>query len=58
MMGTRTASWILPVALVLGGLACDPGKEAAQEKDKDKGQNPPAVSPAETAAAHALTSAR
>ena len=45
--GRRSASWILPAALALGGLACDPGKEAAQ--DKAKSQNPPAVAPAETA---------
>jgi len=47
MIGAKSSSWILPVALALGGLACDPGKEAAQ--DKAMSQNPPAVAPAETA---------
>jgi len=43
---------ILVAALALAALACDPGKDAAQEQEKDKGkgksQNPAAVNPADT----------
>ena len=45
IVGARSSLWLLVVALALAGLACDPSKDAAQ--DKDKGQNPPAAAPAE-----------
>ena len=37
--------WILLAAFALAGLACDPSKDAAQEKQKDK--TPPAISAAD-----------
>ncbi|MGC1448672.1 MAG: M28 family peptidase [Candidatus Sulfotelmatobacter sp.] len=42
--GAKSSLWILLMSLALAGFACDPGKEAAQ--DKDKGQNPPAAASA------------
>ncbi|HEY6370696.1 MAG TPA: M28 family peptidase [Candidatus Sulfotelmatobacter sp.] len=44
--GARFPLWILVATLALAGLACDPSKDAAQEKDK--GQKPPAITAADT----------
>jgi Zn-dependent M28 family amino/carboxypeptidase len=44
-VSAKSSLRVLVVALALAGLACDPSKDAAQ--DKDKGQNPPAAVPAE-----------
>lgn len=48
-VSAKSSLRVLVVALALAGLACDPSKDAAQDKDKDKGQNPPAAAPAEAA---------
>ena len=45
--GTRTYLWVALVGLLLVGLACNPSKDAAQEKDKS--QSAPAISAADTA---------
>ena len=45
--GTRTYFWILLVGLLLVGLACNPSKDAAQEKDKS--QSAPSIRTADTA---------
>jgi len=44
--GARFPLWILVTAFALAGLACDPSKDAAQEKQK--AQSPPAISAADT----------
>ena len=44
--GTKFPLWILLAALTLAGLACDPSKDAAQERAK--AQTPPAISAADT----------
>jgi Zn-dependent M28 family amino/carboxypeptidase len=44
--GAKSPLWILLAALALAGLACDPSKDAAQEKDKSK--TPPSASAADT----------
>src|SRR5580765_2886640 len=45
--GTRTYLWVALVGLLLVGSACNPSKDAAQEKDKTK--SAPAISTADTA---------
>src|ERR1035438_3715471 len=44
--GARFPLWILLASLALAGLACDPSKDAAQEKAN--AQTPPAISAADT----------
>ena len=44
--GAKSPWWILLMSMALAGFACDPTKEAAQ--DKDQTQNPPPVAVADT----------
>jgi glutaminyl-peptide cyclotransferase len=46
LRGDKLPLWMLLAALALAGLACDPSKDAAQEKDQ--GQKAPAISAADT----------
>lgn len=48
MSGTKPSLRILVAALALAALACDPSKDAAQEKEKEKSQTPPAITAADT----------
>lgn len=45
--GAKSPVCVLLAAIALAALACDPSKDAAQEKDKDKDQKAPAISAAE-----------